>query len=138
MTKAQAIITYEIVGFRETAKIALMIATLNDLEVKPADILNAYIQAPETEKVWTILGTEFGSDASKTEMIVRILCGSKSAGAAFKSHLTRCMKSMGYDWCMTLYIFTMMQSVYSSAYISLSCLNWGMANQKYILVQNYI
>ena len=99
MTKAQAIITYEIVGFRETAKIALMIATLNDLEVKPADILNAYIQAPETEKVWTILGTEFGSDASKTEMIVRILCGSKSAGADFKSHLTRCMKFMRYLPC---------------------------------------
>ena len=51
MTKAPATIMYANVMLRETVKIALMIATLNDLEVKSDDTLNTYIQAPVTEKV---------------------------------------------------------------------------------------
>ena len=41
---------------KETVKTELMIAALNDLEMKTTDILNAYVQAPVTEKVWTVLG----------------------------------------------------------------------------------
>ena len=36
-----------------------MATTLNDLEVKLGNILNAYEQTAVTEKVWTILGPEF-------------------------------------------------------------------------------
>ena len=50
MTKALATITYASIVSRETVRIALMIATLNDLEVKSGNILNTYIQAPVTEK----------------------------------------------------------------------------------------
>ena len=39
-----------------------MVATLDDLEVKSSNILNAYIQVPLTEKVWTTLGPEFSRD----------------------------------------------------------------------------
>ena len=62
------------------------------LEVKLGDILNAYIQTAVTEKLWTTLGSEFGKDVSKTAVIVRALYDLKSAGAAFRSHLARCMK----------------------------------------------
>jgi len=41
-------------------------AVLNDLEVKVGDVLNAYITAPITKKVWTVFGSEFGSDAGKS------------------------------------------------------------------------
>ena len=41
---------------RETVRIALMVATLNGLEVKAGDVLNAYMMAPVTEKVMTVLG----------------------------------------------------------------------------------
>ena len=51
MTEALATITYASIVSRETARIALMIATLNDLEVKLGDILNAYVQAPVTESM---------------------------------------------------------------------------------------
>ena len=51
MTKAPASITYTSIVSRETVRIALMIATLNDLEVKLGDILNAYVQMLVTEKV---------------------------------------------------------------------------------------
>ena len=75
MTKAPPTITYARVVSRETVCLALMIAALNDLEVKVGDVLNAYITAPITKKVWTTLGPEFGSNAGKTAIIVRALYG---------------------------------------------------------------
>jgi hypothetical protein len=55
--------TYASVVSRESVRIALTLAALNDLDVKMADIESAYLTAPITEKVWTVLGTEFGDDA---------------------------------------------------------------------------
>ena len=63
MTKAPATIRYARIVSREIVRNALMIATFNDLEVNSGDILNSYVQAPVTEKVWTTLGPEFGKDA---------------------------------------------------------------------------
>jgi hypothetical protein len=82
-TKALVTITYASVVSRETVRLALTIATLNDLEVKVGDVLNAYITAPVKEKVWTILGPEFGHDTGRSAIIVHALYGLKSAGAAF-------------------------------------------------------
>jgi hypothetical protein len=96
MTGAPTIMTYASVVSRETICIALTIATLNDLEVKAADILNAYISALIKEKVWCALGPEFGPDAGKSAIIVRALYGLKSAGAAFHAHLADCMQHLGY------------------------------------------
>jgi hypothetical protein len=62
-------------------------AALNDLKVKVGDVLTAYITDPIIEKVWAVLGPEFGSDASKSAIIVCALHGLKSAGAAFHAHL---------------------------------------------------
>jgi hypothetical protein len=45
-----------------SVQIALIIAALNDLQVKTADIENAYLTAPVSEKLWTTLGPEFGKD----------------------------------------------------------------------------
>ena len=55
MTEAPTTIIYASVVLRETFRIALMIATLDDLEVKLADIKNACVQVLVTEKVWTTL-----------------------------------------------------------------------------------
>ncbi len=82
-TEAPATITYASVVSREAVRLALTIASLNDLEVKVGDVLNAYITAPVKEKVWTILGPGFGHDAGRSAIIVRALYGLKSAGAAF-------------------------------------------------------
>jgi hypothetical protein len=99
MAKAPATITYASVVSRETVHIALLMAALNDLHVKVGDVLNAYITAPITEKVWTVLGPEFGIDASKSAIIVHALYGLKSAGAAFHVHLASFMRRMGYTSC---------------------------------------
>eukprot|EP00804_Cyclotella_cryptica_P015125 CCRYP_000688-RA/>CCRYP_000688-RA protein AED:0.22 eAED:0.24 QI:0/0/0/0.8/1/1/5/0/1053 len=84
----------------ETVRIALTLAALNDLEVKVADIMNAYVTAPTEEKIWTILGPEFGDDQGKKAVIVRALYGLKSAGASFRHHLADCMKHLGYTPCL--------------------------------------
>jgi capsid portal protein len=76
-------------------RIALTLAALNDLNVKMANIENVYLAAPITEKVWTVLGPEFGDDA----LIVRALYGLHSAGAAFRNHLAECMKHLGWNPC---------------------------------------
>ena len=78
---------------------ALTIAALTDLEVKVGDVLNAYITAPITEKVWTILGPEFGPDAGKSALIVRALYGLKSVGVACCAHQALFMRQMGYTSC---------------------------------------
>ncbi len=83
LTKAPATITYASVVSRETMRLALTFASLNDLEVKVGNVLNAYITAPVKEKVWTILGPEFGLDSGKSAIIECALYGLKSAGAAF-------------------------------------------------------
>ena len=62
MTDTPAAITYASVVSRENLRLALMLVALNALEVKCGDVLNAYIAAPITEKVWTILVPKFGAD----------------------------------------------------------------------------
>ena len=99
MTEAPKTLTYASVVSRESVRIALTLAALNDLEVKSADIKNAYLTAPVKEKIWTILGPEFGEDAGKRAVIVRALYGLKSAGAAFRNHLADCMRTLGYLPC---------------------------------------
>ena len=71
-TNAPSTITYASVVSRETVRIALLMAALNNLEVKVGDVLNAYVTAPVTEKVWTVLGPEFGPDAGKNLSLIHI------------------------------------------------------------------
>jgi hypothetical protein len=51
LTQAPTTITYASVVSRETVCLALTFASLNDLEVKVGNVLNAYITAPVKEKV---------------------------------------------------------------------------------------
>jgi len=99
MTEAPAVLTYSSVVSRESVRIALTLAALNDLEVKGSDVQNAYLTAPCEEKIWTTLGPEFGDDQGKKALIVRALYGLKSAGASFNRHISDCMRQMGYEPC---------------------------------------
>ncbi len=100
MTDAPATTTFASVVSCETVRIALTLAGLNDLQVKVADIENAYITAPCTEKIWTVLGPEFGSDAGKSAIVVHALYGLKSAEASFCNHLADCMMHLGFTPCL--------------------------------------
>jgi len=100
MTEAPAVLTYSSVVSRESVRIALTLAALNDLEVKGSDVQNAYLTAPCEEKIWTTLGPEFGEDQGKKALIVRALYGLKSAGASFNRHISDCMRQLGYQPCL--------------------------------------
>jgi hypothetical protein len=78
-----AALTYSSVVSRESVRIALLLASLNDLEILACDIQNAYLTANCREKVYVIAGPEFGSEAGSVMIIRKALYGLKSSGAAF-------------------------------------------------------
>ena len=99
VTEPPYTITYASVVSRKTVHVALTVEALNDLQVRASDIDNDYIQAPVAEKIWTVLGPEFGPDAWKSAVVFRALYGLKSAGASVWNHLAGYMKYMEYMSC---------------------------------------
>jgi hypothetical protein len=100
VTQPPAVLVYASVVSRESVRIALAIAALNDMSVLGADISNAYLTAPTTEKVWTLLGPEWGSDAGKKAIIMRALYGLKSSGAAYRNHFASYLRLLGFTSCL--------------------------------------
>ena len=81
-------------------RIALTYAALNDIDICAADIQNAYLQAPSSEKYYIICGAEFGlENVGKRALIRRALYGGKSAGRDFRNHLRECMDFLGFSSC---------------------------------------
>ena len=79
--------TYAGVVSRESVRIAFTYAALNDLDICAADIRNAYLQAPSSQKDYIICGPEFGlENVGKVALIHRALYGGKSAGRDFRNH----------------------------------------------------
>ncbi len=95
-TKPPTSITYSSVVSRDSVRIALTIASLNSLEISACDIGNAYLNAPCREKLWTIVGSEFGSEKGSVMIIARALYGLKSSGAAWRATLAQSMEELGY------------------------------------------
>ena len=91
--------TYAGVVSRESIRIALTYAALNGIDVMAADIQNAFLQAPSTEKHYVVCGPEFGEHCGKRAIIKRALYGGKSAGADFWNHLREYMTHLGFKSC---------------------------------------
>jgi hypothetical protein len=83
---------YSSVVSRDSVRLAFLAAALNDLDVLAADIQNAYLTAPTMEKVYTIAGPEFGSDAGRPAVIVRALYGLRSSGKMFREHFAKTLR----------------------------------------------
>ena len=93
--------TYAGVVSRESVHIALTYATLNDLDVFAADIWNAYLQAPSSQKDYIICGPEFGvENIGPTGLIHRALHSGKAAGRDFRNHLCSCMEFLNFKSCL--------------------------------------
>ena len=82
-TEAPATLTYSSVVSRDSVRIALTIASLNQLEILACDIQNAYLTADCREKIYVIAGPEFGSEEGKVMIVRKALYGLKTSGAAF-------------------------------------------------------
>ena len=96
-TGAPASVTYSTVVSRDSVRILLTIAALNDLEVMGADVQNAFLTAPNKEKCWIIAGPEFGPDEGKTFLVVKALYGLKSASFSFRSFMAEKLVDMGFQ-----------------------------------------
>ena len=65
-----------------------------------ADIQNAYLDAPCDERIWTILGPEFGPELSgKRALVKRALYGLKSAVTSHRNHLASGLRHVGFKSC---------------------------------------
>lgn len=89
-------ITYSSVVARDSVRIAMLVAALNDLDLCAADIGNAYLNANCREKIWTVAGPEFGSNQGKAMIIRKALYGLKSSGAAWRSLLASTLREMNF------------------------------------------
>ena len=90
--------SYAGVVSRESIRIALTYAALHRIDVKAADIRNAYLQAPSSEKHYIICGPEFGiENQGRVALIRRALYGGKVAGRDFWHHLRSCMQHLGFQ-----------------------------------------
>jgi hypothetical protein len=93
--------TYAGVVSRDSVRIAFTYAALNGLDVFAADIRNAYLQAPSSQKDYDVIcGAEFGiENMGKVALIHRALYGGKSAGRDFRNHLRGCMRHLEFESC---------------------------------------
>ena len=93
--------TYAGVVSRESMCIALTYAALNDLNVFAANIWNAYLQAPSSQKNYIICGPEFGDEnIGRAALIHHALYGGKAAGRDFRNHLCSCMEFLNINSCL--------------------------------------
>jgi hypothetical protein len=91
---------YSSVVSRDSVHLAFLIAALNDLEILSADIQNAYLNAPTKERIYRIVGPEFGQGKEgRPVMIVRALYGLRSSGARWHDHLAATLREAGFKAC---------------------------------------
>ena len=80
----------------------LLVAALNELNVLSGDVQNAYLTAPNREKVWIRAREEFGVVPGCEELVGKILIvkralyGLKSAGASFRSFMAQQLDTMEF------------------------------------------
>ena len=85
---------------RESVRIAFTYAALNDLDVCMADIRNAYLQSPTSQKHYIICGPEFGMEnVGKVAIMHRAVYGGKTSGRDFRNHLRSCMEFINFTSC---------------------------------------
>ncbi len=95
-TENPASLTYSSVVSRDSVRIALLMASLNELEVLACDIQNAYLTADCREKIYIIAGPEFSSLEGSIMIIRKALYGLKSSGAAFRAHLAETLYDLSF------------------------------------------
>jgi hypothetical protein len=82
---------------RDSIRIALNYAELNDLDVFAVDVQNPYLQAPSSEKHYIIYGKESGlENEERVAIIKRALYGGKTAGREYWLHMRTMMEHMKF------------------------------------------
>eukprot|EP00978_Attheya_sp_CCMP212_P000550 scaffold1076_cov32-Attheya_sp.AAC.2 len=95
-TGAPSSVTYSTVVSRDSVRILLTIAALNNLKILGADVQNAFLTAPNKEKVWIRAGQEFGPEEGTIFLVTWALYGLKSASASFRAFMAEKLDEMGF------------------------------------------
>ena len=95
-TQPPKAMVYSSVVSRDIVRLILLIAALNNLEVLSADVQNAFLTAPNKEKVYLRAGPEFGINEGKTYIVTKALYGLKSASASFRSYVADALDNAGH------------------------------------------
>jgi Reverse transcriptase (RNA-dependent DNA polymerase) len=82
-------------GFR----LVLFLAELNDLQLRPTYIGNAYLEAYTTKKVYIISGPEFGEREGHILVISIALYGLRSSGGRWHDRFADCIRELGFFPC---------------------------------------
>mmetsp|Transcript_10659 Transcript_10659/g.17706 ORF Transcript_10659/g.17706 Transcript_10659/m.17706 type:complete len:262 (-) Transcript_10659:837-1622(-) len=90
---------YASVVTRESVRILLTVASLNNLALKAADISNAFLTAKCDERICFRAGPEFGDKQGQWVVVVRALYGLVSASASFARHRNNVLSNMGFTPC---------------------------------------
>ena len=95
-TSTPSAVTYSSVTSRDSVRLFLLLAALNDVDIQSADVQNAFLSAPVLEKVWLTAGPEFGPEQGKNMIVVKALYGLKSASASFRSFMAKKLDELGF------------------------------------------
>ena len=89
--------TFASVVSRDTVRLFFLLAALNDLELLSCDIQNAYLAAPNKEKIWTRFDDQLGPEyKGRRAIIAKALYGLRSSGRSFRDFLALNLREMGF------------------------------------------
>ena len=91
-------ITYILVVSRDSVRILLLAAALNDLDIMGADAQNTFLSAYNLEKHWIRAVPKFGPEQGKVFIVVRALYGLKSSSAAFGFFISKKLDEIGFKY----------------------------------------
>ena len=100
MTDPPTSMIYASVVSRESVRIALLLASLNDVDLLAGDITLAYLNAPIEEKLYYVSGDEWGPTIKGNVLvIVRALYGPKSSANTWRTLFCKTLKfDMSFDF----------------------------------------
>ena len=99
-TEVEAERTYASVVSRDSVRIALLYAALNDLDILSGDVAAAYLNAPAGEKVYFRCGPEFGQLEGRLGILTKALYGLKTSARAWRMHLGQVLElEMHFEAC---------------------------------------
>ena len=68
--------------------------------MRVADIRNAYLQSPTSQKHYIVCGPEFGMEnVGKVAIMHRAVYGGKTSGRDFRNHIRSCMHFINFTSC---------------------------------------
>lgn len=95
-TSTPTSMTHSTVVARDSVRTMLLIVALNEIELKGADVKNAFLSSPNKERCWLRAGPEFRALEGKPFVVTAALCGLKSVSASFRAHMAKKFDEMNF------------------------------------------